>query len=142
MYTYKAKVKRVIDGDSVVIDIDLGFDTWIKDQNVRLYGIDTPEVRTKDPLEKKHGKLAKQFVKQVLPEGSDVRITTVKDDDKFGRVLAIIRNSAGIDVAQELLQERLAVPYDGTKSKQEIQIEHRRNREILIIENIIDPDED
>lgn len=142
MYTYRAKVKRVIDGDSVVIDIDLGFDTWIKDQNVRLYGIDTPEVRTKDPLEKKHGKLAKQFVEQVLPEGSDVRITTVKDDDKFGRVLAIIRNSAGMDVAQELLQERLAVPYDGTKSKQEIQIEHRRNREILIIENIIDPDED
>ena len=142
MYTYRAKVKRVIDGDSVVIDIDLGFDTWIKDQNVRLYGIDTPEVRTKDPWEKKHGKLAKQFVEQVLPEGSDVRITTVKDDDKFGRVLAIIRNSAGMDVAQELLQERLAVPYDGTKSKQEIQIEHRRNREILIIENIIDPDED
>lgn len=141
MYTYKAKIKRVIDGDSIVIDIDLGFDTWIKDQSVRLHGIDTPEVRTKDPLEKAHGKLAKAFVEQVLPEGTEVAITTVKDGDKFGRVLGIVRTSGGIDVAQELLEERLAVPYDGSKSKKEIQSQHIHNREILILEEKLKRDE-
>ena len=141
MYTYKAKINRVIDGDSVVIDIDLGFDTWIKDQNVRIYGIDTPEVRTKDPLEKAHGKLAKAFVEKILPKGSRVAITTVKDGDKFGRVLGIVRTSTGLDIAQELLQERLAVPYDGTKSKSEIEQDHIKNREILILENKLKKDE-
>lgn len=141
MYTYKAKIKRVIDGDSIVIDIDLGFDTWIKDQSVRLHGIDTPEVRTKDPLEKAHGKLAKAFVEQVLPEGAEVAITTVKDGDKFGRVLGIVRTSTGRDVARELLEERLAVPYDGTKSKEEIKSHHKHNREILILEEKLKRDE-
>lgn len=134
MYTYKATVNRVIDGDSVVVDIDLGFDTWIKQQNVRIYGIDTPETRTRDPLEKAHGKLAKAFVERVLPVGSQIAITTVKDGDKFGRVLGIIRTSAGIDVASALLEEHLAVPYDGSNSKEEIKGAHIQNRQILILE--------
>ena len=134
MYTYKATVNRVIDGDSVVVDIDLGFDTWIKQQNVRIYGIDTPETRTRDPLEKAHGKLAKAFVERVLPVGSQIAITTVKDGDKFGRVLGIIRTSAGIDVASALLEEHLAVPYDGSNSKEEIKVAHIQNRQILILE--------
>lgn len=141
MYTYKAKVKRVIDGDSVVIDIDLGFDTWLKDQSVRLHGIDTPEVRTKDLLEKQHGQLAKAFVEKILPEGTEVAITTVKDDDKFGRVLGIIRTRAGVDVSLALLEERLAVPYDGTVSKDEIQNLHTINRDILIFEKKINKNE-
>ena len=142
MYTYKAKVRRVIDGDSVVVDIDLGFDTWIKDQNVRIHGIDTPEVRTKDPLEKAHGLLAKAFVEQILPEGLEVAITTVKDGDKFGRVLGIIRTSTGLDVAAELLEENLAVPYDGSKSKEDLKFAHMRNREILILEEKLKKNED
>ena len=142
MYTYKAKVRRVIDGDSVVVDIDLGFDTWIKDQNVRIHGIDTPEVRTKDPLEKAHGLLAKAFVEKVLPEGIEVAITTVKDGDKFGRVLGIIRTSTGLDVAAELLEENLAVPYDGSKSKEDLKFAHMRNREILILEEKLKKNED
>lgn len=141
MYTYKAKVKRIIDGDSIIIDIDLGFDTWIKEQSVRLYGIDTPEVRTKDPLEKAHGKLAKAFVEKVLPKGAEVAITTVKDGDKFGRVLGIVRTSGGIDIASALLEERLAVAYDGSKSKEEIKYEHIRNREILILEEKLNKDD-
>ena len=54
MYEYPCKIKRVIDGDTVDVDIDLGFDVWLKKQRVRLYGVDTPESRTSDKEEKKY----------------------------------------------------------------------------------------
>ena len=53
MYEYRAKVIKVIDGDTVDIDIDLGFGTWIKNERVRIMGIDTPESRTRDKVDKK-----------------------------------------------------------------------------------------
>ena len=61
MYEYKCKVVRVVDGDTVDVDIDLGFDVWLSKQRVRLYGVDTPESRTRDKEEKKYGLRAKAF---------------------------------------------------------------------------------
>jgi micrococcal nuclease len=58
MYEYKATVVKVVDGDTVDVDIDLGFDTWLHNQRIRLYGIDTPECRTRNKQEKAHGLLA------------------------------------------------------------------------------------
>ena len=55
MYEYKCKIRKVVDGDTVDVDIDLGFGVWLRKQRVRLVGIDTPESRTKDLEEKKYG---------------------------------------------------------------------------------------
>ena len=55
MYEYKCKVVRVVDGDTVDVDIDLGFGVWMRKQRIRMYGIDTPESRTSDKVEKKYG---------------------------------------------------------------------------------------
>ena len=62
MYQYNCRIVRVVDGDTVDVDIDLGFDVWLKKQRIRLYGVDTPESRTRDLEEKKHGLMAKKFV--------------------------------------------------------------------------------
>ena len=55
MYEYNCKIVKVVDGDTVDVDIDLGFGVWLRDQRIRLYGIDTPESRTSDPFEKLYG---------------------------------------------------------------------------------------
>ena len=70
MYEYKCKILRVVDGDTVDIDIDLGFGIWMHKERVRMMGIDTPESRTRDKEEKKFGLASKQFVKDHMPVGS------------------------------------------------------------------------
>ena len=57
MYEYKCKLVRVVDGDTIDVDIDLGFGVWMRNQRIRMYGIDTPESRTSDPVEKIYGKV-------------------------------------------------------------------------------------
>lgn len=141
MYQYRAKVNRIIDGDSIVLDIDLGFDTWLNNQSVRVYGIDTPECRTRDLDEKARGLLAKARVKELLKKGDMVIINTFKDKGgKFGRILAEIENVDGIDIGGCLLEEHLAVKYYG-QSKSEIKQQHLNNRDILITEGIFIPNE-
>lgn len=81
MFTYNAKVVRVVDGDTIDVEIDLGFDIWHKTR-LRLTGIDTPEVNTEI------GRKARDYVKAAL-EGQMVVITTTKPD-KYGRYLAEI----------------------------------------------------
>ena len=66
MYEYQCKIVRVVDGDTVDVDIDLGFGLWKKNQRIRMYGIDTPESRTRDLEEKKYGIMAKEIVKKYL----------------------------------------------------------------------------
>ena len=66
MFEYNFKLVKVVDGDTVDIDIDLGFGVWLKDQRIRLMGIDTPESRTRDDEEKKFGLLAKEEVIKYL----------------------------------------------------------------------------
>ena len=79
MYEYKCKIIKVIDGDTADVDIDLGFGVWMKKQRIRFAGIDTPESRTRDLVEKKYGLAAMAFVEAHLPIGSIRTLTTVKD---------------------------------------------------------------
>tara|TARA_B110000093_G_scaffold154964_1_gene171590 strand:- start:448 stop:894 length:447 start_codon:yes stop_codon:yes gene_type:complete len=139
MYQYRARVNRVIDGDSVVLDIDLGFNTWMNNEHIRVYGIDTPESRTRDLDEKARGLMATAHVRLLLEIGDMVTINTHKDSGgKFGRILARITNVDGIDVSTALLEKNLAVPYYG-QSKEEIKQQHLDNREILITEKRFTP---
>lgn len=141
MYTYKAKVNRIIDGDSVVLDIDLGFDTWINNQSIRLVGVDAPESRTRDLVEKQFGNLAKERVRGLLKIGSDVIIRTYKDQGgKFGRILGEIITDEEININDLLIEERLAVYYQG-QSKDEVKQLHLANRKYLIKEGKIVLDE-
>lgn len=89
MYDYMAKLIKVVDGDTIDCDIDLGFGVWLKNQRVRLYGINAPETRTKDLVEKEAGMLAKARLTALLPDR--FLLTSVKDKKgKFGRILGII----------------------------------------------------
>ena len=127
MYEYKCKVTRVVDGDTVDIDIDLGFGVWLHKERVRIYGIDTPESRTRDKIEKRFGLLAKEFVKKFV-KGSDVILTTQKYDakGKFGRILGDIMVD-GKSLAQTMITEHHAVAYHG-QSKEDIREAHLANR--------------
>ena len=78
MYEYKCRIVKVIDGDTVDVDIDLGFGVWLRKQRVRLVGIDTPESRTKDLEEKKYGLAAKEFLTKCVTSGG-LTIKTTKD---------------------------------------------------------------
>lgn len=92
-YIYEAVVRRVIDGDTISLDIDLGFGSWLHDQHVRLAGIDTPETRTKDKEEKKRGLAAKAFVEKHLKPGDAVLLDSREFKDqsgKYGRILGDI----------------------------------------------------
>ena len=89
MYDYMATLVRVVDGDTVDCDIDLGFGVWLKNQRIRLYGIDAPETRTKDLEEKKAGQDAK--LRLIAMMSNKFLLTTVKDKKgKYGRILGII----------------------------------------------------
>ena len=88
MYEYRCKILRVVDGDTVDVDIDLGFGIWMHKERIRLHGIDTPESRTRDLEEKYYGNLAKEKMQFFLPVGSTQRLVTSKDKaGKFGRIL-------------------------------------------------------
>lgn len=105
MFTYNAIVERVIDGDTVDVHVDLGFDIW-HSVRLRLVGLDTPEMATPE------GKAAKTFVKDAI-EGQEVIITTHKTD-KYGRYLAEIFYR-GTSFNKTLVDMGFAVPYDGGK---------------------------
>lgn len=137
MYEYRCKVLKIVDGDTVDVDIDLGFDVVLSNQRVRLYGIDTPESRTRDLTEKKYGLMAKDYVKSYLKPGKDAIIRTQKDDarGKFGRILGeFIVYDAKLDrhwsLNEMMIRDHHAVRYHG-QSKEDIQEEHLRNRQML-----------
>jgi micrococcal nuclease len=93
MYQYQAVINKVIDGDTIEVDIDLGISVWVRGERIRLYGINTPEVygvKAGSP-EWTEGKKASDFVKAALPEGERVIIETIKDQkEKYGRYLGIV----------------------------------------------------
>ena len=103
MYEYGCKVERVVDGDTVDVTLDLGFDILYKSR-VRLYGIDTPESRTRNLDEKARGKLAKSFLEDAINNGKKVVIQTKLKDSrgKFGRVLGDIVVD-GININQSMV---------------------------------------
>ena len=127
MYEYRAKIRRIVDGDTVDVDIDLGFDMIFSKQRIRLYGIDTPESRTRDKEEKFYGKLAAQFLKDQCKKGSCIALRTHLDKKgKYGRILGEIIVD-GVNINQLMIEEYMAVEYDG-RSKEELQLEHQVNR--------------
>ena len=110
MYEYRCEITRVVDGDTVDAIIDLGFDVSYKSR-VRLYGIDTPESRTRDLDEKARGKLAGKFLSDSILHADDVIIQTKLDKKgKFGRVLGVIV-ADDVDLNQALIDNYLAVAY-------------------------------
>ncbi len=134
-YLYKATVVRCIDGDSVIFDINCGFDITLKNQSVRLYGIDTAETRGGTEELKALGNLAKDYVSQMIPEESEVLLKTHLDGrGKFGRILAEVFMPEAPDTEgyqprslnDILLDELLAVPYYG-QSKEDIINQHLIN---------------
>ena len=131
MYEYGCQVTRVVDGDTIDVDLDLGFDIIYKCR-VRLYGIDTPESRTRNKDEKVRGKLAAKFLQNAISNGENVILQTQLKDSKgkFGRVLASVIVD-GIDINQSMVTNHMAVRYEG-QSKKNIQLEHLKNRDILI----------
>jgi micrococcal nuclease len=129
MYEYNCKIVRVVDGDTVDVDIDLGFSHWIHNERIRLYGVDTPECRTRDDEEKAAGLLAKAFVEDALHVGGTYILST-REKGKFGRYLGVIFVSDKTSINAALVTEHLAVAYFG-QSKQDIEDAHAANYEIL-----------
>ena len=139
MYTYKCKSLRVVDGDTVDVDIDLGFEVWRHKERIRNFGLDTPESRTRDKVEKVFGNYAKQIVKNWLPTGSIQTLVTEKDKSgKYGRILGRFRVfDAETDretyMEEWMISKGIGVAYTG-QSKEAIQEAHLANRERLIKE--------
>ena len=132
-YIYKAKLERVVDGDTVDALIDLGFDTWVK-KRIRYKGIDTWEARTKDLDEKKLGLAAKDHNKELLESvSSKPGYFRLKSHGvgKYGRVLGeiFIKDIEGIEynVNQTLIDEGHAYEYEGGKKKMFINKETKKN---------------
>lgn len=117
LYHYRAKVVRTVDGDTIDVELDLGFDITLK-ARVRLVGINTPESRTRDLEEKAAGLAAKEYVGKWLLHfcGNQCIIETKLDGrGKFGRVLGRVLSDDGVCLNDLLLAEGHAVPYDGGK---------------------------
>tara|TARA_Y100001937_G_scaffold70708_1_gene96247 strand:- start:271 stop:690 length:420 start_codon:yes stop_codon:yes gene_type:complete len=138
MYEYACKVKRVVDGDTVDVVLDLGFDVSYSCR-VRLYGIDTPESRTRNKDEKARGKMAGSFLKEAIEDGEKVVIQTKLKDSKgkYGRVLGDVVVD-GVNINELMVKCHLAVAYHG-QSKKDVEAEHLRNRDILIEKGIFEP---
>jgi len=112
MHEYNAIVRRVVDGDTMDVTLDLGFDI-LYNNRIRLYGINTPESRTRDLEEKKLGLAAKDRVKELCPVGSSVIIKTTKEGrGKYGRILGEIF-VGDVNINQQLVAEGHAVEYFG-----------------------------
>jgi micrococcal nuclease len=135
MYDYRCKIVRVIDGDSILVDIDLGFNHWIHGESIRLFGVDCPECRSRDKDEKAAGLAAKDYVKGLLHDGGTYTLTT-KEKGKFGRYLGVIKLEDGTSINGELVKENLAVAYHG-QNKSEIQNAHKENYKKLKEKGII-----
>jgi len=140
MYEYSCKVTRVVDGDTCDCIIDCGFSILHKCR-VRLYGIDTPESRTRNKDEKVRGKMAASFLKDAIENGEKVVIQTKLKDSrgKFGRVLGEIIVD-GVNINQAMVENYHAAAYFG-QSKEAIQAVHEANRTKLIEMGVFVPNE-
>jgi len=144
MYEYKVKINRVVDGDTVDVDIDLGFGIVMADERVRIMGIDTPESRTSDPVEKLFGKAAKARLVELLGETSVLRTQINKSGEdmkgKFGRVLGDFVADDGQMITEIMTDEAHCVPYLGG-AKAETVMAHMKNREMLIEQGVVTQEE-
>ena len=111
MYSYNAKCIKVVDGDTIDAEIDLGFDVKIK-KRIRLAGINAPESRTRNKVEKKLGLAAKERLIQLC--GEELQLLSL-GKGKYGRILGIPHTKEGKDICQILIKEGHAVEYWGGK---------------------------
>jgi micrococcal nuclease len=117
---YVKKVSKVVDGDTIDVDIDLGFDISFSSR-VRLAGIDTPESRTTDKMEKALGLEAKAYLKHEIEAAKSVVIKTEKMDssEKYGRILGwVFLDGASVSLNEKMIADGYAWGYMGeTKIK-------------------------
>ena len=135
MYEYKVNILKVVDGDTVDVEIDLGFGVWLRNERVRLAGIDAPESRTSDAVEKVFGQAAKDRVNSLLGAEAVLISQISKSGDnikgKFGRIIGNFKTINGENVADVLMSEGHAVAYNGG-DKDKVQAQHLINRQKLI----------
>ena len=138
---YDVVLLKSVDGDTVDVDIDLGFGIWLRDERVRIMGIDTPESRTSNEVEKLFGKAAKHRLQELLENGGILVTTEEKNGEdmrgKFGRILGDFKIPDGRLVTEVMIAEGHCVPYFGG-SKDDVQAQHMVNRERLLNEGIVD----
>ena len=137
MYEYRVTIIKVIDGDTVDVDIDLGFGISLNNERVRIMGIDTPESRTRDKVEKKFGLASKARLKKLLGKKSILKTQINKKGEdmkgKFGRVLGDFVTDSCKMVTEIMIKEGHCVPYFGG-SKEDVEKQHMKNRKRLIKE--------
>ncbi len=137
---YDVVLLKAVDGDTVDVDIDLGFGVWLRNERVRIMGIDTPESRTSNEVEKLFGAAAKKRLKELLENGA-ILVTTeeASGEDmrgKFGRILGDFKTPDGRMVTEVMAAEGHCVPYFGG-SKDDVQAQHAVNRERLLNEGVV-----
>ena len=136
MYRYKVKVTRIVDGDTVDVDIDLGFGMTYKKQRVRMMGIDTPESRTRDLEEKFYGKASKAHLTQLIENAKEIQLVS-HEKGKFGRILGELFDPDNVvSINQQMIDDYHAVPYFG-QSKEDTAKGHLMNKAALNEQGII-----
>ena len=137
MYEYKVNILKVVDGDTVDVDIDLGFGCWLRNERVRIVGIDCPESRTSDRIEKVFGEAAKQRLTSLLSSEATLisQISKMGENmkGKFGRILGDFKTINDQIVSTTLMEEGHAVAYNGG-DKEAVQAQHLKNSQRLIDE--------
>ena len=137
MYEYKVNILKVVDGDTVDVDIDLGFGCWLRNERVRIVGIDCPESRTSARIEKVFGEAAKQRLTSLLSSEATLisQISKMGENmkGKFGRILGDFKTINDQIVSTTLMEEGHAVAYNGG-DKEAVQAQHLKNRQRLIDE--------
>jgi micrococcal nuclease len=128
---YVKKVSKVVDGDTIDVDIDLGFDISFSSR-VRLAGIDTPESRTTDKMEKALGLECKEYLKKAIDSSKSVVIKTEKMDssEKYGRILGwVFLDGSEVSINQKMINEGYAWGYMGeTKVKDFVALAEKRKK--------------
>jgi micrococcal nuclease len=144
MYEYRVKVLRVVDGDTVDVDIELGFGVVLANERVRIMGVDTPESRTSDDVEKLFGLASKNRLKDLLGEVAILKTQISKDGEdmkgKFGRILGDFVAPDGRMITEIMIEEGHCVPYFGG-SKEDTQAAHEVNRQRLLSEGVVSKEE-
>ena len=133
LYEYECVIRSITDGDGLKVDVLLGFGVVLRGNsgrgvNIRLYGVDAPESRTRNKQEKAHGLLAKKFLQDNLKVGGTYILRT-KERGKFGRWLGEVKTGKGL-ITRLLIKNKLAVKYHG-QNKKEIKAAHESNRKEL-----------
>lgn len=134
-------VDQIVDGDTVDLNIDMGFDVWLYRQRIRLFGIDCPEIRTLDLSEKAHGLLAKNRVEELIPVDSIVKLYSYEYNptDLYGRIVGSIMLPDGRHLSDILESEFLAVKWSDDREIRKAN--HITNRKYLIERGLLGADQ-